>query len=67
MAQQAIKLKYNSKAAAGTIKDFKNIFIYGYYKIGGFRYVLKVNTEIAIESELVVGIKTLLNIIFIIL
>jgi len=27
MAQQVAKLKYNSKAAVGATKDFKNIFI----------------------------------------
>ena len=35
----------------------------GYYKTKGFKYILEVDTKIAIERELVVGIKMLLNII----
>jgi len=58
-------LEYNNKTVVGTIKDFKDVFIYGYYKIKGLGYALEVNIKIVIE--LVVGIKTLLNIIFIIL
>jgi len=57
------KLKYNSKAAVGIIKDFKDAFIYSYYKIGELEYILKVNIETVIESESVMGIKTLLDII----
>ena len=60
-----IKLKYNSKAAVGAIKDLKDVFIQGYYEIRELRYILEANIKIVIESELVVGIDTLLNIIFI--
>ena len=59
------KLKYNNKVVVGITKDFKDVFIYSYYKIKEFRYVLKVKTKTVIESELVVDVKTLLNIIFI--
>jgi len=62
-----IKLKYNSKAATGIIDVFKDVFTQGYYKIEEFKYILKVNTKTVIESELIVGIKTLLDIISIIL
>ena len=65
MAQKAIELKYNNKAAAGIIKDFKDVFIQSYYKKGEFKYILEADIKTAIESELVVGIETLLNIIFI--
>jgi len=61
------KLKYNSKAVTGTIKDFKDIFTQSYYKIKEFKYILKANTKIVTECELVVGIKIPLYIIFIIL
>jgi len=39
----------------------------GYYKIGELKYVLEIDIETVIESELVVGIKIVLNIISIIL
>ena len=58
-------MKYNSKAVVGTIRDSENIFMQGYYKTEEFKYILKTDTKTAIESELVVGIKTPLNIIFI--
>jgi len=61
------KLKYNSEAAIGATKNPKDIFILGYYKIEKLKYILNVNTKTVIESELVVGIETLLNIVFIIL
>jgi len=61
------ELKYNSKAVVGAIKNLKNVFIYSYYKIEELIYILKGDTKIAIKSKLVVGIKTLLSIIFIIL
>jgi len=67
MAQKAIELKYNNKAAAGIIKDFKDVFMQSYYKIKELKYILKADTEIVIESKLIVSIKTLLDIIFIIL
>jgi len=38
----------------------------GYYEIGELKYILKVNIKIAIESKLIVGIETPLDIIFII-
>ena len=60
-----VRLKYNSKVAAGINEDSKDIFMHGYYKIGELRYVLEADTETVIESELVVGIETLLDIIFI--
>ena len=63
MTQQTTKLKYDSEATAGAIEDFKDVFIQGYYKIGELRYILEVDIKIAIK--LVVGIETLLNIIFI--
>jgi len=59
------KLKYNSKVIIGATRDLKKVFIYNYYKTKEFRYILKANTETVIENELVVGIKTLLDIIFI--
>ena len=55
-------MEYN-KVATGAIEDFKDIFMQGYYKIGEFRYVLEVDIKTAIESGLVVGIETLLDII----
>ena len=63
IAQQAAKLKYNNKATVGAIEDFEDIFIQGYYKKGEFKYILEVDTKIVIK--LVVGIETLLDIIFI--
>ena len=65
--QQTIKLEHNSEAVGGAIKDFKDIFTQGYYKTKKFRYILKVETKTAIECELVVDIKTPLDITFIIL
>jgi len=59
------KLKYNNKVAVGAIEDLKDVFTQSYYKIGGFKYILKVETETVTERELVVGIKTPLDIIFI--
>jgi len=67
MAQQATKLEYNSKAIVGAIENPKNVFMQGYYKIGELKYALKTDTKTTIKRELVMGIKTLLDIIFIIL
>ena len=67
LAQQVTKLKYNSKAAAKAIENLKDIFIQGYYKTKELKYILKADTEITTESKSVVGIKTPLNIVFIIL
>jgi len=53
-----IKLKYNSEAAVKAIEDLKDVFMRSYYKIREFRYILEVDIETAIESELVVGIET---------
>jgi len=39
--------------------------MYGYYKIGELKYALKADIKTVIESRLVVGIKTLLDIVFI--
>jgi len=61
------KLKYDSEAVIEVTKNPKYIFMLGYYKIKKLKYILKVDTETATESELVVGIKTLLNMVFIIL
>ena len=61
------KLKYDSEAAIGAIKDPKDIFMQGYHKTKELKYILKVNIKTATESGLVVGIKTPLDIIFIIL
>ena len=61
MAQETTKLKYNSKAAVGAIENPKDIFTQGYHKIKEFRYILKTDTKTV--TELVVGIKTLLDII----
>jgi len=58
-------LEYNSKAAVRATEDFKDVFIHGYYKIKELKYILEVDTKTVIE--LIVGIKTPLNIIFIIL
>jgi len=57
------KLKYDSKAVVGTMEDFKDVFMYSYHKIGELRYALEVDIKTAIESGLVVGIETPLNII----
>jgi len=57
------ELKYKNEIAVGATKDPEDVSIKGYYEIGEFRYALKVDIKIAIESESVVGIKTLLNII----
>jgi len=59
------KLKYNSKAVIGAIRDLKDVFIWSYYKIGELKYILKVEIKIVTERKLVVDIKTLLDIIFI--
>jgi len=64
MMQQVTKLEYNTKAAVGAIKDFKNVLMQSYYKIREFKYAPEANNEI-VKSELVVGIKILLNIVFI--
>ena len=63
MAQQATKLKYNSKVAVEAIKNPKDIFMQGYYKIKELGYTLKTDTKTKTKS--VVGIKTPLDIIFI--
>ena len=60
-----IKLEYNNKTVVGVIENFKDIFTQSYYKIKEFGYTLEVNTKTTIERELVVGIKTLLDIVFI--
>jgi len=56
-------LKYNSKAAVGTIRDPEDVFTQSYYKTGELKYILEADTNT--ETELVVGIETPLDIIFI--
>jgi len=58
-------LEYNSETVTGAIINLKDISTRGYSKIRELKYALKVDTKTAIK--LVVDIKTLLNIIFIIL
>ena len=63
MTQQTVKLEYNSEVVIGAKEDSKDAFIQGYHKIEELKYILEVDTETV--TGLVVGIKTLLDIIFI--
>jgi len=63
MVRQVTKLKYNSEAAVGAIKNPKDVFTQGYYKTKELRYILKADIKTVTESELVMGIDTPLDII----
>ena len=61
------KLEYNSEELVVEIRDLKNIFIYSDQAANNYKYILEVGTETVIKCNSVMDIKTLLNIVFIIL